>query len=131
MTTTLISATDLVSFDGGGGRSTGAMLEVSHLGWGWWYTLRELEKATNGQFKPDDAPILEEQLAISLGVSASLSSAFVAIRLHRPNSHIIKKEGCAVWQANHGLCILACFLFHQSFWLERCLFEAVLDSRGR
>lgn len=33
------------------------------------------------------------------------------------------------WQANHGLCILAFFLFHQSFWLEHRLFEAVLDSR--
>ncbi|XP_058225635.1 probable serine/threonine-protein kinase At1g01540 isoform X2 [Rhododendron vialii] len=41
------SATDSASFGGGGG-STGAMPEVSHLGWGRWYTLRELEKATNG-----------------------------------------------------------------------------------
>ncbi|KAI8572021.1 hypothetical protein RHMOL_Rhmol01G0166600 [Rhododendron molle] len=41
------SAPDSASFGGGGG-STGAMPEVSHLGWGRWYTLRELEKATNG-----------------------------------------------------------------------------------
>ncbi|XP_059651353.1 probable serine/threonine-protein kinase At1g01540 [Cornus florida] len=36
------SATDTASFGGGG------MPEVSHLGWGRWYTLRELEAATNG-----------------------------------------------------------------------------------
>uniref|UniRef100_A0A5B7B5F9 non-specific serine/threonine protein kinase n=1 Tax=Davidia involucrata TaxID=16924 RepID=A0A5B7B5F9_DAVIN len=35
------SATDTASFGGGG------MPEVSHLGWGRWYTLRELEAATN------------------------------------------------------------------------------------
>ncbi|XP_047342017.1 probable serine/threonine-protein kinase At1g01540 [Impatiens glandulifera] len=36
------SATDTASFGGG------SMPEVSHLGWGRWYTLRELEDATNG-----------------------------------------------------------------------------------
>lgn len=33
---------------GGGGGSGGGYPEVSHLGWGRWYTLRELEVATNG-----------------------------------------------------------------------------------
>ncbi|XP_052192314.1 probable serine/threonine-protein kinase At1g01540 [Diospyros lotus] len=36
------SAADTASFGGG------SMPEVSHLGWGRWYTLRELEAATNG-----------------------------------------------------------------------------------
>lgn len=31
-----------------GGEAAAAGPEVSHLGWGHWYTLRELEKATNG-----------------------------------------------------------------------------------
>ncbi|KAL9245360.1 hypothetical protein vseg_019022 [Gypsophila vaccaria] len=33
---------------GGGGGGGGVGPEVSHLGWGRWYTLRELEAATNG-----------------------------------------------------------------------------------
>ncbi|KAF5946287.1 hypothetical protein HYC85_016515 [Camellia sinensis] len=37
------SGNDTASFGGGG-----SMPEVSHLGWGRWYTLRELEAATNG-----------------------------------------------------------------------------------
>ncbi|KAM7472234.1 hypothetical protein LguiA_010417 [Lonicera macranthoides] len=37
------SAADTASFGGGG-----SLPEVSHLGWGRWYTLRELEAATNG-----------------------------------------------------------------------------------
>ncbi|CAK9156733.1 unnamed protein product [Ilex paraguariensis] len=37
------SGADTASFGGGG-----SLPEVSHLGWGRWYTLRELEAATNG-----------------------------------------------------------------------------------
>ncbi|KAK2657494.1 hypothetical protein Ddye_010546 [Dipteronia dyeriana] len=37
------------AFGGGGGEQVAATVpEVSHLGWGHWYTLRELELATNG-----------------------------------------------------------------------------------
>ncbi|TXG59416.1 hypothetical protein EZV62_013989 [Acer yangbiense] len=37
------------AFGGGGGDQVAAVVpEVSHLGWGHWYTLRELELATNG-----------------------------------------------------------------------------------
>nr|XP_043621080.1 probable serine/threonine-protein kinase At1g01540 [Erigeron canadensis] len=42
---------DTASFGGGGGGGGGgnsALPQVSHLGWGRWYTLRELEAATNG-----------------------------------------------------------------------------------
>ncbi|RZC57123.1 hypothetical protein C5167_004426 [Papaver somniferum] len=44
------NATDSVSMSGNnaGGGSGGGLPEVSHLGWGHWYTLRELELATNG-----------------------------------------------------------------------------------
>lgn len=38
------SGTDTASFRGGGG----SMPEVSHLGWGRWSTLREIENATDG-----------------------------------------------------------------------------------
>ncbi|XP_042000906.1 probable serine/threonine-protein kinase At1g01540 [Salvia splendens] len=38
------SGADTGSFGGG----SGSLLEVSHLGWGRWYTLRELEAASNG-----------------------------------------------------------------------------------
>ncbi|CAA0842562.1 Probable serine/threonine-protein kinase [Striga hermonthica] len=41
------SGPDTGSFSGGGG-SGGSLPEVSHLGWGRWYTLRELEAASNG-----------------------------------------------------------------------------------
>ncbi|KAI7758411.1 hypothetical protein M8C21_013099 [Ambrosia artemisiifolia] len=41
------SNNDTASFGGGGGGS-GGLPQVSHLGWGRWYTLRELEAATNG-----------------------------------------------------------------------------------
>ena len=34
--------------DAAGHGGSGSMPEVSHLGWGRWYTLRELEAATNG-----------------------------------------------------------------------------------
>ncbi|MCL7046922.1 hypothetical protein MKW94_006795, partial [Papaver nudicaule] len=40
------NATDSVSGNNAGGG--GGLPEVSHLGWGHWYTLRELELATNG-----------------------------------------------------------------------------------
>ena len=39
------SGADTWSFGGGG---SGSLPEVSHLGWGRWYTLRELEAASNG-----------------------------------------------------------------------------------
>ncbi|KAI3952025.1 hypothetical protein MKX01_004258, partial [Papaver californicum] len=44
------NATDSVSLSGNnaGGSGGGGLPEVSYLGWGHWYTLRELELATNG-----------------------------------------------------------------------------------
>ncbi|KAI3796538.1 hypothetical protein L1987_39213 [Smallanthus sonchifolius] len=41
---------ETASYGGGGGSGSGvsSLPEVSHLGWGRWYTLRELEAATNG-----------------------------------------------------------------------------------
>ncbi|KAH7863330.1 hypothetical protein Vadar_016171 [Vaccinium darrowii] len=42
------SGMDTVSFGGGVRSGSGAMPKVSHLGWGRWYMLRELEKATDG-----------------------------------------------------------------------------------
>ncbi|KAK9056161.1 hypothetical protein SSX86_027250 [Deinandra increscens subsp. villosa] len=43
------TSNDTASFGGGGGGGGSSSLpQVSHLGWGRWYTLRELEAATNG-----------------------------------------------------------------------------------
>ncbi|KAL7605528.1 hypothetical protein Lser_V15G15793 [Lactuca serriola] len=41
-------ATSIEAPSCGGGSSVPSLPEVSHLGWGRWYTLRELEAATNG-----------------------------------------------------------------------------------
>ncbi|KAI3498276.1 hypothetical protein L1887_34048 [Cichorium endivia] len=41
-------ATSIESASHGGGSGVPSLPEVSHLGWGRWYTLRELEAATNG-----------------------------------------------------------------------------------
>lgn len=43
------TSNDTASYGGGGGGGGSSSLpQVSHLGWGRWYTLRELEAATNG-----------------------------------------------------------------------------------
>ncbi|CAN8295968.1 unnamed protein product [Cochlearia groenlandica] len=42
------SVSETASYAGSGGGGGGGGPEVSHLGWGRWYTLRELEAATNG-----------------------------------------------------------------------------------
>lgn len=47
-TSTIVGETPSFSGVGGGGGGAGAAPEVSRVGWGRWYTLRELEVATNG-----------------------------------------------------------------------------------
>lgn len=48
-TTATSSVGETPSFGGGGVRAASAgPPEVSHVGWGRWYTLREVEMATNG-----------------------------------------------------------------------------------
>ncbi|KAD1267635.1 hypothetical protein E3N88_43084 [Mikania micrantha] len=42
------TSNDTASYGGGGGGGNSSLPQVSHLGWGRWYTLRELEAATNG-----------------------------------------------------------------------------------
>ncbi|KAK1420208.1 hypothetical protein QVD17_21613 [Tagetes erecta] len=42
------TSNDTASYGGGGGGGSSSLPQVSHLGWGRWYTLRELEAATNG-----------------------------------------------------------------------------------
>ncbi|KAI3681792.1 hypothetical protein L6452_36597 [Arctium lappa] len=42
------TSNDTASYGGGGGSGGSSLPQVSHLGWGRWYTLRELEAATNG-----------------------------------------------------------------------------------
>ena len=49
--------------DTGSAGGSGSLPEVSHLGWGRWYTLRELETATNGL--SDENVIGEEHFPFS------------------------------------------------------------------